>query len=208
MKEGLVLNPITNEEIDSAMNYQEYLTLLDELFAAGKTTGNDHSEAMLNYAKMNIQRMKRLNKTIELSDELLKDIEDFDQKRKETIWFVITEGWCGDAAQNIPLLNKIAEKSDKIELKLVLRDENLELIDAFLTNGGRSIPKVIILDKANLNVKTTWGPRAVPAQKMSAEFRKIPNGDYQEFNKTLQLWYAKDKTISMQKEMSSIIKEL
>ena len=59
------------------------------------------------------------------------------------IWLIITEGWCGDAAQCIPTIEKIAAESKNIETHYVLRDENLDLIDEYLTNNARSIPKLI-----------------------------------------------------------------
>jgi len=194
---------LSEEQIKDAMNYQEYLDLLDELMASSKTTGDNHSEEMLNYTKMNIQRMKRLNKTVVLNEELQKALDrvfagDFNPQT----WVLITEAWCGDAAQNLPLINKIAESCDKIQLKLVLRDENLTLMDQFLTNGGRSIPKLIVLDSGTLKVKGSWGPRPENAQEMVMNFKKIPNGDYSEFVKEVQLWYARDKTQSQQNEFA------
>ena len=59
-------------------------------------------------------------------------------------WLVLTEAWCGDAAQSLPIINKMAEVSDNITLRLILRDENLDVMDQFLQNGrSRSIPKLI-----------------------------------------------------------------
>lgn len=195
-------NVITKELIDKAMSYQEYNSLLIDLFSKGKTTGENQSDDLLNYAKMNLQRMKRLNKTVELSDELKTVISE---SKKEMIWLVITEGWCGDAAQNIPVLNKIAELSSTIQMKLILRDENLEVMDEFLTNGGRSIPKLIVLDKNTLEIIDTWGPRPNPALDLINEF-KAKEIEYKDFVKDVQLWYAKDKTTSMQNELAEKFK--
>jgi len=194
---------ITAELIENSMSYQDYFNLLENLLAEGKTTGENHSETMLNYAKMNIQRMKRLEKTIRLSKTLEQALAQI--KENKLIFLVITEGWCGDAAQNIPLLNKMEEVSSGIELKLILRDENLEVMDQFLTNGGRSIPKLIVLDAENHEVLGSWGPRAKPAQEMVLDFKKEENGDFQEFVKKLQLWYSQDKTQSQQKELAELL---
>tara|TARA_R110002072_G_scaffold45344_1_gene126229 strand:- start:959 stop:1585 length:627 start_codon:yes stop_codon:yes gene_type:complete len=189
--------------INEAMNYDEYTALLTKLLSEGKTTGENQSEEMLHYAKLNLQRMKRLNKTIELSSKLKTTLSH--PRSKKMIWLVITEGWCGDAAQNIPLINHIAEKSVNIELKLILRDQHLEIMDQFLTNGSRSIPKLIALNATDLSILGTWGPRANEAQKMVETFKKQTTGDYQEFAKVLQLWYAKDKTSAQQEEFESLI---
>lgn len=196
---------ITKTTLDSAMSYDSYMNLLIDLMAEDKTTGNDQSEAMVGYGKMNVQRMKRLNKTIQLRPELLQTLNNFNRK---VTFLVITEGWCGDAAQNVPVFNKLIEHTNNIELKLILRDENLEVMDAFLTNGGRSIPKLIVVDSSNLEVIGTWGPRPEAAQFMVTEFKKIENGDYSQFVKEVQLWYARDKTLSMQNELVDLLKAI
>ena len=195
---------ITKAMLASAMSYDTYMRLLIDLMAEEKTTGNDQSEAMVGYGKMNVQRMKRLNKTIQLQPELLEVLTSFNRK---VTFLVLTEGWCGDAAQNIPVLHKIAEQAENIELKLLLRDQNLPVMDAFLTNGGRSIPKLIAVDTNSLAVIGTWGPRPEAAQFMVSEFKKIKDGDYSEFVKEVQLWYARDKTIAMQKELKALLKD-
>lgn len=192
---------------EEGMSYNTYRNMLEELYAQGKTTGENHSEQMLNYAKLNVQRMGRLDKTVELSGELSALLESL-QLGNDVLQFVLlTEGWCGDAAQNLPLINKIAEAHTQIELSLILRDEHLEIMDQFLTNGGRSIPKLIAIKQSSGEVLGTWGPRPEVAQNMVREFKKVPNGDYQEFVKSLQLWYAKNKTIAQQEEMIDLLKE-
>ncbi len=193
--------------IDRGMSYHDYRNMLDHLFAEGKTTGENQSNQMLNYAKLNIQRMSRLDKTIELSDALMHKLQCIEFKKDKLLFVVLTEGWCGDAAQNLPLIHKISETHKQIELVLLLRDENLNIMDQFLTNGGRSIPKLIAVRNSDLKVLGTWGPRPEVAQEMVREFKKIPNGDYQEFVKGLQLWYAKDKTLAHQQEMIELLDE-
>ena len=194
---------ITKEALNAAMSYDSYMNLLIDLLAEGKTTGDNQSEAMVEYGKMNVQRMKRLNKTIQLQQEL-KDV--LSGLTRKMTFLVLTEGWCGDAAQNVPVFNKLVEHTTNIDLKLILRDENLEIMDAYLTNGGRSIPKLIALDSSTLEVIGTWGPRPEAAQFMVTEFKKIENGDYSEFVKEVQLWYARDKTNAMQNELIDLLK--
>ena len=200
---------ISQEIIESAFSYTDYRTMIDKLFAQGKATGDNHSEAMLNYSKMNIFRMKRLDKTTRLTEEAIEMIGNVDRK---VTWLVITEGWCGDAAQIIPVLNKMAEENKNIDLKLILRDENLEVMDSFLTNGSRSIPILIILDSETLEVLNVWGPRPEVVQEMvmSAKFKANSNPEnskeiWSEVKKDTQLWYAKDKTKSIQKEVIDVL---
>ena len=135
---------VKTEHLSKSISYPEYLQLLEKLMAGGKTTGLNRSEEYLGYTKINLQRMRRLDKTIILNDELKSKLA---QVKKQFIWLVITEGWCGDASQNIPVLYTITKQCPNIQLKLVLRDENTELINRYHTNGSASIPKLICLEK-------------------------------------------------------------
>ena len=183
------MKDIIEKSLENTYNYQEYKDLVKDLLAQGKSTGPNQSDDLTNYSLLNDRRMKRLDKTIKISEETISEIQKFDEPQT---WLVITEGWCGDAAQNLPVINKMAALNKKINLKLVLRDENLELMDLFLTNGGRSIPKLIALDKEN-NVINTWGPRPEVATKMVTDY-KAKNGSLDaQFKQDLQVWYNKDK---------------
>lgn len=195
------MKDIIQKSLENTYTYQEYKDLVKELLAEGKSTGPNQSEDLTNYSMLNDRRMKRLDKTIKISDETAQEIQQLDEPQT---WLVITEGWCGDAAQNLPVLDKMAALNENINLKLVLRDENLELMDLFLTNGGRSIPKLIALDKDN-NVIDSWGPRPTVATKMVADY-KAENGALDaQFKQDLQVWYNKDKGKSTQEDFVKII---
>jgi len=196
---------------DNAISYPKYRTMIDELFAKGKTTGDNHSEAMLNYTKLNIARMRRLDKKSRLSEAIKDDLQKINRR---LTWLVITEAWCGDAAQIIPVLHQMAEQNENIELKLILRDENLEVIDAFLTNNARSIPVLIVLDAETNEVLRSWGPRPMEVQQMvmDAKTKAASTDDaeeskviWSEAKKNSQLWYAKDKTLSIQREVIEVL---
>lgn len=188
---------ITPSVINEALNYQEYRQLVDRVLAEGKTTGPNQSEALTNYTKINVQRMKRWDKVTQIREDLQELIAKVDRKM---LWIVLTEGWCGDAAQNIPVIMKMAELNPNIEVKFLLRDENLEVMDAYLTNGGRSIPKLIALDAESLEELGTWGPRPAPVQEMVMEHKKNPQESYAEFSEKIHKWYAKDKAQTVQNE--------
>lgn len=194
------INPLY---LEKAMSYADYISLLNHLFERGLTTGEKQSESLLEYAKINLQRMKRLDKTGKLLPELIEELKNL---KNNQLWLVISEGWCGDAAQNLPFLNKIAEASPKIELQIILRDENLDLMDQFLTNGGRSIPKLIALNKQSLEVLGTWGPRPAVAQEMMMEFKKQEGADYSNFQRDMQIWYTQDKGQHLQREFIDLLK--
>lgn len=188
------------EFVEKAMSFAEYERLIDGLLAEGKTTGPVQSDEMHLYAKLNRQRMSRLEKTIEPDTEAegLLGRLDTDQ-----YWLVITEGWCGDAAQNIPVIEKLASANDGIETRYLLRDEHPELIDQFLTNGARSIPVLIAIDKRSFRVLGKWGSRPKAAQKLFTELRSL-GLEKSEINEKLQRWYNKDRGRSLQFEIAEL----
>jgi len=185
------------------MDYQTYRALVDQLLLEGKATGDVTYD--LHYTKMNVQRMSRVDKTASLTEELTATI---DQLKTNYKFLVITEGWCGDAAQIVPVFNKIATASlGKIDLKFVLRDKNLPLIDAHLTNGGRAIPVLIILDEKADQVLATWAPRPQVLQELLKEWKK-ETSEMPILAEKLHGWYAKDKTLSTQAELNVVLKGL
>jgi hypothetical protein len=189
------------ESLKKSFSYPEYRALVSNLLSEGKSTGPNQSEEITNYSMLNDRRMKRLDKTLKMEETTIKGLQKI--KEKQT-WLVLTEGWCGDAAQNLPVIHKMAMLNENIELKLVLRDENLELMDLFLTNNGRAIPKLLILDSEN-NVLNTWGPRPNVATKMVADYKAKHGVVDAQLKQDLQVWYNKDKGISTQEDLLKLI---
>jgi hypothetical protein len=201
---------LTPEQIAPSLSYTEYRTLVETLHAQGKSSRSVDSlntPDMLEYVKMNLHRIHRLDKTCTLLPEVQAHL---DAMAKPERWICLTEGWCGDASQIVPVLNKIAEGSHgKIDLHILLRDEHLDLMDQFLTNGGRAIPKVIKLDPETLEVIGDWGPRPIAAQEMVLEFKRKsqenPDGlKYKDMVAAIHKWYADDHTASTQREALGI----
>lgn len=185
------------------MSFAEYIKLIDDLLLDGKTTGPNQSEAMYNYGKLNRQRMHRLEKTAVINESLKEKMHKISRKQ---IWLILTEGWCGDAAQNIPIIEKIAEESPNVETRYVLRDENLELMDAYLTRNARSIPKLIVLDRETLEELGTWGPRPEGAMELFIELRER-GVEKPLIMENLQRWYNADKNHSIQMEFENLLDE-
>ncbi|MDQ3063196.1 MAG: thioredoxin family protein [Acidobacteriota bacterium] len=189
--------------VRKSMTFAEYIRLIDDLLLEGKTTGENQSEAMFNYGKLNRQRMKRLEKTVDISDALKEKARNI---KANWIWLIITEGWCGDAAQNISIIEKIALESANIETRYVLRDENLELMDAYLTNNARSIPKLICLDAETFKEIGIWGPRPQAAMDYFYEMRE-QGIEKPQMMENLQRWYLQDDEQSIQKEFENLLDE-
>jgi hypothetical protein len=189
--------------LERSMTYAEYVKLIDDLLLDGKTTGPNQSEAMFNYGKLNRQRMHRLEKTIELRADAVLAAK---KAKPKMIWLILTEGWCGDAAQNIPIIEKIAAESVNIETRYILRDENLDLMDQFLTNGARAIPKLIALDVETLKVIGTWGSRPDPAQELFNELKQRGVAGPL-IKENIQRWYNADKAQTIQTELLKFIEQ-
>ncbi|MCA1638868.1 MAG: thioredoxin family protein [Acidobacteria bacterium] len=189
--------------LEKSITFAEYLNLIDNLLLEGKTTGENQSEQMFHYGKLNRQRMKRLEKTVKLNDSLKEKLQGV---KRKMIWLVITEGWCGDAAQNIPIIEKIAAESLNIETRYLLRDENLELMDKYLTFNARSIPKLICLDAETFEEIGTWGPRPKAAMDYFFEM-KAQNLEKPQMMENMQRWYLQDDEQSLQNEFEKLLDE-
>lgn len=199
---GEALTEVNMERyLERSLTYAEYIALIDELLLQGRTTGPDGSEKMFNYGRLNRQRMKRLGNTVGLSDEVAEKVR---RVGRPMIWLIITEGWCGDAAQSIPVVEKIARENELIETRYILRDENPELMDRYLTNGTRSIPKLIALDAATLEELGTWGPRPKEAMDYFYEMRESGMAKHV-MSEHLQRWYNQDRQQAIQEEFAQLL---
>ncbi|WP_438710819.1 thioredoxin family protein [Aquimarina muelleri] len=190
------------EGIKKSYTYQEYKNLVSRLLADGKSTGDEQSEVLTNYSMLNDRRMKRWDKTLKINESVSNRFSGTDL---DVTWVVLSEGWCGDAAHVLPVLNKLAELNKGIDLKIVLRDDNKELMNNFLTNGGKSIPKLIIYDNQKQEVVNSWGPRPSLATKMVNDYKEKHGELDSQFKEDLQLWYNKDKGANIAKDLLNLL---
>lgn len=195
---------ITRELIDEAKGYYTHNQQIEQLYEQGRTTNEDNRENMLDYTKLYLQRTSRWDRRGKLDEELIQKLENFPRKM---VWLVLNEGWCGDSAQSLPFINKMAEQSENITLRIILRDQNTEVMDEFLTDGARSIPKLIALDEKNLEVLGTWGPRPKVAYEMYKTERANPDIPNEKARENLHFWYAKDKGRTIQNEFLKLLDE-
>ncbi|MBO6523922.1 MAG: thioredoxin family protein [Balneolaceae bacterium] len=201
-----IISPITQDIIDQAYSYSTFNSIVEKLFERDEVTDQNNTESNLNYTKLNIQRSSRWDKRGIILTEVEEMIRNIN--RSQT-WLVITEGWCGDSAQILPFINKMAELNSLITLKVILRNEYPEVMDAFLTDGkSRSIPKVIVLDTETLEVLGDWGPRPLETQKRYLDERGKPEIGAKEAAKNLHIWYARDKGKTSQNEFASVLMQV
>ncbi|MEB8345942.1 thioredoxin family protein [Flavobacteriaceae bacterium KMM 6898] len=176
--------------VSQALSYNEYGLLMDKLVLDSGTTGLEQSQMHIDYTKLNQKRMRRLDKTIKLDEEIRIKLAEISVNMT---WLVLNESWCGDAAQILPVINKIASLNPYITLKIILRDENLELMECFLTKGSRSIPKLLAIDPISNDIRWTWGPRPSKAERMAYDYKKEHGELTPQFKEELQVWYNRDK---------------
>lgn len=188
---------ITADHIDRSISYASFRDLVNSLLIERKTTGEDLSKEMVHYTRLNARRMDRVDKQTVINPELMEELKSI---RKNQIWLGLVEAWCGDVPHNIPPMAKMAVSVPKVSMRLLLRDDNPDIMDAYLTNGSRAIPRVIALDKESLEELWSWGPRPEPAQKLFMELKE--KGESKEaIAEELQKWYNKDKTQTLQQEI-------
>lgn len=195
---------IEQKTLDNSLTYSAFREFVTNALQNDKAALNIKDDYMA-YAELNEARLHRLDKTLKVSEEATTSLKNL---TKKYIWIVISESWCGDAAQSVPMLNKMAEVTDKVEMKIVFRDQNLELMDQFLTNGGRSIPKLVIVEADTLKVLGDWGPRPAGATKLVTDY-KAEHGSFDQTGAVeLQKWYTKNKGQEVQNEVVELMLSL
>ncbi|WP_445383948.1 thioredoxin family protein [Robiginitalea sp. IMCC44478] len=193
---------LIQDALGAAMDYNSYMEELSDQVNGGKTSGPVQSEAYVHYTLLNRQRMLRWDRTFRLMEE---DMEKLSHLKEPLIWLVLTESWCGDAAPVLPVLNAFAENSPKIDLRIAYRDEHPDLLDLYLSNGARSIPKLLMLERNSLKVLKSWGPRPAVAQRMTDAYKAEHGVLSPEFREQLQKWYNKDKGQEIRKELLELL---
>lgn len=192
---------LVQKGLAEAYSYEDYRAMVSRLASEGKSTGPEQTEALSSYTVLNDRRMKRFDKTIKIGGEAASNIDAVTEK---ITLLVLTESWCGDAAPTIPVMNKIAEHNGNIELQVILRDKNRELMERYLTNGAMSIPKLIFLDAGN-NPFASWGPRPEPVATMVREHKEEHGELLPEIKEEIQVWYNKDRGQTTLNELLALL---
>ncbi|MDY0082677.1 MAG: thioredoxin family protein [Ignavibacteriaceae bacterium] len=190
--------------IKSFISYDEYKKQFKQQVSVNDVNSlSENDREYFEYRKLNFQRTSRVEKTFTPSEETNKTFSSITDKQK---WFVITESWCGDSAQSLPVIASLAALSDKIEFNIVLRDLNSEFMSLYLTNGGKSIPKLIVFDKDGREL-FNWGPRPEDAQALFNNLKE-QGKDKTEIITEIHLWYAKNSGKEVEKEITELIQNV
>jgi hypothetical protein len=185
----------------AGQTFEQYFAMNTQMAQEGSTSGLQ-KPSYIEYTKLSAARIRRWTKVYKPAPSFLDTIQSKVEPGEK--WLVFSETWCGDAAHNLPFIAKWASHAG-IDLKIILRDEHLDLMDEFLTNGGRSIPKLVRLDK-DFEVRGTWGPRPTPLMMAYAKWRSKLDFDYKAWTLFAQDWYNKDKGASLEKDFLELLR--
>ncbi len=196
---------LIRSQLKEGMNPDEYLDFLkskSERIPDGNMTPDELNE--LNLFKLNYQRSSRIKKNYQPGNRISELLRN--NKHRQT-WMIITEPWCGDSAQTLPYIFKFAEISPLIDIKLILRDSNLDLMDLYLSpSGARSIPKLVSFNDRSDEL-FQWGARPSEAQELVEKLKK-DGMQKEQFLEQLHLWYSKDNGKALETEFIRLLEKI
>lgn len=170
---------------NEAISFEEYMNVADQ---RANNPKDEQEKEFHGYYELGLQRMNRALKTYKPDENQREALASKNFKGKVLI---ITEPWCGDASATVPQVSKFFESEN--EVRIFLRDNDLSLIDQFLTNGTQSIPKVVLLDE-DFSVINSWGPRPKFGLELLEKYKADPVAfPQEEFYNQLQVYYAKNR---------------
>lgn len=187
--------------IEKGMSYTEYINkIIDELANTDAAELKDKELSRFNFKTLNLRRSSRIIRNYKVSAELKNIIAEITEPQ---LWMIITESWCGDSAQNLPYIAAIARENFLINLRIILRDSNPDIMDQYLTNGTRSIPKLIAFDIAGEEL-FRWGPRPKAAIELINQW-KAEGMEKPVWTEKLHIWYSKNKGSELEKDFIELI---
>ncbi len=197
-------NTITHEILSkNGLSYSQYIELTKDIISNPDRPKIYQDEKMLQYTKDNLGRMEKIATTLNIDSKLYNEMQ---QTKVKQIWVCITEPWCGDASQIVPGLFLIASCSPNVDFKILLRDSNAEVMDNYLTNGGKSIPKLVVLKADSLEEISNWGPRPASIQKIVEEKKNDTSMSFGDKVRMIHGWYEQNNSYDLQEEFITIVK--
>ncbi len=185
----------------SGLTYEEFNKKSKEFIDVTDPNSLDELQTLrMGFKQLNQHRISRIHKTYKMSEQLKDAIKSIDSPQ---LWMMLTEDWCGDSAQNLPYIAMMSDENPLITLRILERDENPEVMDNYLTNGSRSIPKLVVFDESG-NELFQWGPRPEEAANLVKEL-KAAGMSKEQFNEKLHLWYGRNRGKSVESEMLTLI---
>jgi hypothetical protein len=195
------MNILNDEHVINGLSYKEYLEIFKK---RGENPidreATEEEKHLIEYTKLNKARSERIEKTYQVGEKLKTILTGISAPQ---IWMVITEPWCGDSAQNLPYIAKMADINPNVVLKILLRDKNPDIMDNYLTNGTRSIPILAALDAEGKEI-FRWGPRPREAVELVKQ-AKAEGKEKDQFIGELHLWYGRNRGKAIEEEFTALL---
>lgn len=186
----------------SAITPQAYRDLFERVVASGEPYGPAGYSP--DYTKLNLARTRRIERALRVPPEVRTIMEQAPPQD----WLIITEPWCGDSAQNLPVLEAMAAMAVAITVHIALRDDGSELIGRYLTNGTRSIPKLVAFEPTTGRELFTWGPRPSTLMKLVAANKSLPEEERlgkEVLAERVHRWYHENGGQETQREIAGLV---
>jgi hypothetical protein len=194
---------LTPEQLATGLPYPAYCKHIAGVLAT--PTPDEKLAKMLPHYQQAVDRMDAIAPTVALLPELQAALSYLSG---QYLWAIITEGWCGDASHTVPIMEAVAQASSgHLETRYFLRDSHPDLIDRYLTNGGRAIPIAVVLHADSLTEAGVWGPRPAPLQAIHQEL-KAKEAPFKEVITTVNNWYDADASRTTQHELLALVQRL
>lgn len=187
------------------MSWDSYLEYMQQIAAHQINTAPYNDEKYLSYTKKNLENTLQTLKNITLNAKLYNELSKLSSPLN---WIVLTEPWCSDASHSAPVIASIADAATAIRLHILLRDENETIMNQYLTNGGKAIPKLICFDENFQQELFVWGPRPASLQAIVEADKTDSTLTFSDKIKKINDWYLQDQTNSLQEELLVLLKNI
>lgn len=190
----------TDQRPHRGLTFEEYISVT-KMRAEENVAGLSVEEAeRIEYTGLNLHRMQRIVRTYRVSEDLDVLLRSIDLPQ---LWMVLTEPWCGDSSHCLPLIAGMAIRNEHINLRILLRDDNLDVMDLYLTGGKRGIPVLVVFDSAGSEI-FRWGPRPEPAQAVF-EQAKAAGLEKPDLLAKMHLFYGRDRGRAVEAEFVELL---
>lgn len=185
----------------NGLTYDEYFQAMQQHFEGVNIEDlNEEEKEQFEITPLNIQRSGRINRTYQVPESLCQKIREINEPQ---LWMVLSEPWCGDSAQMLPYINKFAQCNPKINLRILLRDENLNIMGQYLIDGAQSIPLWVAFDEDGKEL-FKWGSRPKEASELFAR-GKAAGLTKHEILPRLHLWYGRNRGKAIELEFHDLL---
>ena len=185
------------------LSYAAYLDIM-ATEAAQDTAGFSAEDVQqVEFTRLNLHRSRRIARTYKMDRELARLLDGITQPQ---LWMVLTEPWCGDSAQCLPYIALLADRNPRIDLRVLLRDDNLDIMDLYLTNGTLSIPRLVVFADDGREL-FRWGARPVAAQEVFVA-AKAAGLEKPQIMEKLHLWYGRNRGQALEAEFIALLGEV